>query len=97
MTTDAEIILEQSKDVLVVPLWAVRKDSETGKRYITMKDEAPTDNALAENPTKEVEVKLGLRDDSMAEVVSGATEGLVVYEPVGNSKLAIGGQLIANC
>jgi multidrug efflux pump subunit AcrA (membrane-fusion protein) len=84
MTADAEITLEMSKDVVLVPLWAVRKDSDTGKRYITVRDAEPTDNGLAENPTKEVEVKLGLRDGSMGEVISGATEGQVVFEPVVN-------------
>ncbi len=77
MTTNTQIVLEQRDNVVLVPTWALRKDKKTGKNFITVVDEADPEKKR----TKELEVVLGLKDEAMAEVVSGAKEGTVVLQP----------------
>ncbi|HEY3288870.1 MAG TPA: efflux RND transporter periplasmic adaptor subunit [Anaerolineae bacterium] len=73
MTANASIVLDKRENVLLAPNWAIRKDKPTGKAYLTVKAD--------EKSTKEIDVKTGLRNDNFSEIISGATEGQVVFAP----------------
>ncbi len=75
MSANTRIVLEKRDNVLLVPTWAIRKEKATGKTFITLKA------ASSEAKPEEVEVKLGLADDTNTEIVSGLTEGQSVIEP----------------
>ncbi|MCS6773759.1 MAG: efflux RND transporter periplasmic adaptor subunit [Thermoflexales bacterium] len=72
MTANASIILERREDVLLVPNWAIRRDRESGKTFVTRR---------VGDQVSEVEVKLGLRNESFTEVVSGLNPGDVILAP----------------
>ncbi len=71
MTTHVRIIIEQKKDVLVVPNNAVR--FENGKSVVYLKA------GKKEEPR---EVKPGIRDDRFTEILSGLEEGETIVIPV---------------
>jgi multidrug efflux pump subunit AcrA (membrane-fusion protein) len=73
MTANTSIILERKSDVLLVPNWAVRRDKQTGKAYLTLQVDAKN--------SKEVEVQTGLRNDTNTEILSGVNEGQVILAP----------------
>ena len=73
MTANTSIILEQKPSVLLVPNWAVRRDKQTGKSYLTFQVDPKT--------SKEVEVQTGLRNDTNTEILSGVNEGQVIMAP----------------
>ena len=65
MTAECSIILEQKKDVLLVPITAIKTDKKTGKSYaMVLKKKGP----------ERVDVELGLRDQTNVEIISGLTE-----------------------
>ena len=66
MTANAQIVTERRVGVLVVPNWAIRIDRDTGQAYVPV--QRPTGVA-------EVAVILGLRNESVSEVLSGVNEG----------------------
>ncbi|MBP2653936.1 MAG: efflux transporter, family, subunit [Firmicutes bacterium] len=70
MTARATINVGESKNVLVVPLSALRSD-KTGQ-YVQV---------MANGKTENVPVTLGLRDDEKVEVLSGLNEGDVIVLP----------------
>lgn len=70
MTTHVRIIVEQKKNVLVVPNGAVR--FEDGKNVVY--------GGTKERPEKR-EVTTGTRDDRFTEIVSGLTEGEGIFLP----------------
>ena len=65
MTAECSIILAQKKDVLIVPITAVKTDHRTGKSYAMV---------LRKGGPQRVDVELGLRDQTKVEVSSGLTE-----------------------
>ena len=65
MTAECSIILAQKKDVLIVPIIAVKTDHRTGKSYVMV---------LRKGGPQRVDVELGLRDQTNVEVISGLTE-----------------------
>ncbi len=65
MTAECSIILAQKKDVLIVPITAVKTDHRTGKSYAMV---------LRKGGPQKVDVELGLRDQTNVEVISGLTE-----------------------
>lgn len=65
MTAECSIILAQKKDVLIVPIIAVKTDHRTGKSYAMV---------LRKGGPQRVDVELGLRDQTNVEVISGLTE-----------------------
>ncbi|HEY3341123.1 MAG TPA: efflux RND transporter periplasmic adaptor subunit [Anaerolineae bacterium] len=73
MTANTSVILERRPNVLQVPNWAVRRDKQTGKTYLTFQVDART--------SKEVEVQTGLRNDTNTEILSGVNEGQVIMAP----------------
>ena len=72
MTANASIILDKRDGVLLAPNWAVRRDRDTGKSFLTLQNG---------NETREVEVTTGLRNDGFSEILSGANAGDVVVAP----------------
>lgn len=73
MTANAAIVLDRRDSVLVAPNWAVRRDRQSGKAFLTLKEG---------DATREVEVQIGLRNDAFTEIVGGAAEGAIVVAPV---------------
>ena len=73
MTANASVVLDKRDNVLLAPNWAIRKDKQSGKAYLTLKVDDKT--------KREVEVKTGLRNENFSEIVSGASAGQVVVAP----------------
>jgi HlyD family secretion protein len=67
------VVLERRENVLLAPNWALRRDRSTGKSYLTI----PADDQTS----KEVEVTIGLRNETFTEIVSGAETGQVILAP----------------
>ena len=81
MSTEMNIIISESKDVLTVPIQAVK--SSKGKKTVTVKNG---------DSTKEVEVQVGAQDSSYVEIKSGLNKGdVVVYEQAAKSQNQQGG------
>lgn len=72
MSASANFILQDKKDVLLLPLRAVKKSNS--KAYVFMKK-----NGNAE--LSPVQIQTGLDDSSNTEIASGLNEGDVVYIP----------------
>ncbi|HEY3343072.1 MAG TPA: HlyD family efflux transporter periplasmic adaptor subunit, partial [Anaerolineae bacterium] len=70
MTANASIVLDKHQNVLLAPNWAIRRDKQSVKSYLTVQVDSKT--------TREVEVKTGLRNDNFSEILSGVNEGQVV-------------------
>ena len=73
MSADAELILEEHEDVLVIPEGAIIY--EDGKTYVNVQDET-----LPEGMRK-IEITKGISDGLRTEVLSGLEEGQVVVLP----------------
>jgi len=71
MTTHVKIIIEEKKNVLVVPNSAVR--FEEGKNVVYVKTE--------QKPMRR-DVEIGIRDDRFTEIISGVREGERITIPV---------------
>jgi HlyD family secretion protein len=69
MTANATIVVEELNDVLQVPTWVVRVDSDTGQTYV---------HRLVGDQPERVDVQLGARYEGAAEVLDGLSEGDVV-------------------
>jgi len=80
MTANAHFILAQRVNVLLAPVWAIRNDAKTGRNFLTIPNANATDKTSS-TKTHEIEITLGLKDDALAEIVSGATEGQIVLQP----------------
>jgi HlyD family secretion protein len=78
MTANASIVLERRANVLLAPNWAIRRDRNTGKSFLTLQ---------VGDQVTEVEVQTGLRNDTFSEILSGAKAGDVVVAPVAPSVL----------
>ena len=81
MTANANIIVANMDNVLLVPNGAVRAANNT--HYVTVQ--------TAPGQTREVEVKLGLANEQETEVVSGLSEGQLVVTSVINQNLLSSG------
>ena len=73
MTANASIVLDRREGVLLAPNWALRRERNTGKTYLTVRTN--------DQQVREVEVKTGLRNDAFSEILSGAKAGDVVVAP----------------
>jgi HlyD family secretion protein len=78
MTANAAIVLDKRENVLLAPNWAVRRDRQTAKAYLTFK---------TGDTTAEREIKLGLRNDTSSEIQSGAAAGDTVVAPTAPSPI----------
>ena len=81
MTADANIVVTNVDNVLLVPNEAVRAASK--RRYVTIQ-KSPQE-------TQEIEVTLGLSNELETEVVSGLTEGQTVVIPLSQQFPTTGG------
>lgn len=66
LTATAEIVIQEERDVVLAPNWAIRRDRVTGQAFASV---------LRDGQIQEVEVALGLRNESFSQVVSGLSEG----------------------
>jgi HlyD family secretion protein len=73
MSADAELILEEHKNVLVIPEGAVIY--EDGKTFVNIQDDS------VEEGMRKVEITKGISDGLRTEVLSGLEEGQVVVLP----------------
>ncbi|MCD6516583.1 MAG: efflux RND transporter periplasmic adaptor subunit [Candidatus Aminicenantes bacterium] len=73
MSADAEIILEEHKDILLIPEGAVIY--EEGKTFVNVED------STVEEGLRKVEIERGISDGLFTEVLSGLKEGQVVILP----------------
>jgi len=69
MSANVTIVTDVRPDVLLVPNWAIRIDRASGRAYV---------NRLSGNQTSEVEIEMGLRNESDSQVIGGLQEGDVV-------------------
>ena len=69
MTATADIVVDEARDVVLVPNWAIRRDRDTGQAFVGI---------LKNGQIEDVQVELGLRNDQFSEVKSGVNEGDVV-------------------
>ncbi|MDW8053875.1 MAG: efflux RND transporter periplasmic adaptor subunit [Anaerolineae bacterium] len=72
MTANASIVLERRDNVLLVPNWALRRDRESGKVFVTRR---------VGDQVSEIEVQIGTRNETFTEVRSGVNEGDVLLAP----------------
>ncbi|MHC1772733.1 MAG: efflux RND transporter periplasmic adaptor subunit [Flexilinea sp.] len=70
MTAEAEIVLEENENVLLVPLNAINTIS--GKTYVTIS---------SDDGNRQIEVGVGMTTDLLAEITSGVTEGDLIVVP----------------
>ncbi|MGQ9903496.1 MAG: efflux RND transporter periplasmic adaptor subunit [Anaerolineae bacterium] len=73
MTANASIVLDRREDVLLAPNWAIRRDRQTGRSFITIR--------TGDGTSEEIEVRTGLRNETFSEILSGAAEGQIVLAP----------------
>jgi len=69
LTATAEIVVQELRDVVLAPNWAIRRDRTTGQAFASV---------LRNGQITEVEVQLGLRNENFSEVVSGLSVGETV-------------------
>ena len=80
MTANTSIVMDRRENVILAPNWAVRRDKKTGKSFITIKVDDKT--------SKEVEVTVGLRNETVSEILSGVAEGQVILAPQTSSLMS---------
>ena len=69
MTATAAIVVDEVRNVVLVPNWAIRRDRNTGQTYVGL---------LRSGVIEEVSITLGERDDEYSEVRAGVQPGDVV-------------------
>lgn len=69
MTANATIVVEELTDVLTIPTWVVRVDSNTGQTYV---------NRQVGEGVERVDAELGVRYEGVAQVLDGLSEGDVI-------------------
>lgn len=74
MTVNAEIHIETRKNVLLIPIEAVRR--EGGRSFVTVADSSGDEGIAI---PKQVEVKTGAHDTTMIEILDGLSEGQEIY------------------
>lgn len=80
MTATAAIVVEDVQDVVVVPNWAVRRERATGAAFASV---------LRDGELIEVPVVLGLRDESVSQVLAGLEAGEIVAVPVARDRFGL--------
>lgn len=73
MTASLNLVTGKAVNVLVIPNSYVRRDTATGKTYVKVKQN--------DNTFQEVEIGLGLQNDTVSEVKSGLKAGDVLALP----------------
>ena len=80
MTANTSVVLERRENAVLAPNWAVRRDNKTGKSFIMTR--------VDEKTSKEIEVKVGLRNETVTEILSGVDEGQVILAPQTSSLMS---------
>ncbi|MCS7060979.1 MAG: efflux RND transporter periplasmic adaptor subunit [Anaerolineae bacterium] len=75
MTANTSIVIDRRENALLVPNWAIRRDRQSGKSFLTVK------TGEGSEAVAEVEVRTGLRNESFSEILSGVSEGQAVVAP----------------
>ncbi|WP_058303326.1 efflux RND transporter periplasmic adaptor subunit [Gorillibacterium timonense] len=86
MTATAEILIQEKKDILVLPSNALQ--SFRGKRYVTLKN---ADGSLEEQH----EVTVGIRSETSVEITDGLSEGDTVVVPTAEKSTQLTEQQIS--
>jgi len=66
MTATAEIVVAETREAVLVPNWAIRRDRNTGQTFVGL---------LRNGKIEDVLVELGLRNEVFSEVISGVQAG----------------------
>jgi HlyD family secretion protein len=75
MTAEANIVVDQRENTLIVPNIYLRLDRRADQAFV---------NILRDGKVEEIEVKLGLQGQDVSEVVGGLQAGdLIVIDPNG--------------
>jgi HlyD family secretion protein len=74
MSADAELILEEHENVLIIPEGAIIY--EDGKTFVNIQDDS------VEEGKRKIEITKGISDGLKTEVLSGLKEGQVVVLPI---------------
>lgn len=82
MTAEASVVVEERRDVLVVPNLYIRLDRTTNRAYV---------NVLRGDVLEEIEVTLGLQGADSSEVTAGVREGDVVAVDLAGDAFDFGG------
>ncbi len=82
MTANATIIVEELRDVLKIPTWAVRFDRNTGEYYV---------HRRVGDQVERASIEVGARFEGAAEVVDGLSEGDEVVRVPETSPFGLGG------
>jgi HlyD family secretion protein len=83
MTAEANIVVAQESEVLIVPNAYIRLDRRTNEAFVQVVN---TDNELEER-----QVTLGLRGEDASEVVSGLVVGDIVAADLSGNQLSLFG------
>jgi HlyD family secretion protein len=70
MTAEAAVVVEEQRDVLVVPNQFIRLDRRNNQAFVNVQREDGTQ--------EEIEIQLGLQGQDNSEVVSGLSEGMMI-------------------
>ncbi|MFW6082658.1 MAG: efflux RND transporter periplasmic adaptor subunit [Chloroflexota bacterium] len=81
MTATATVIVEEIRDALKVPTWAIHVDQATGEYYVQRR---------TGTGVQRVNVKLGARQGAIAQVLAGLSEGDVVVHSPQSSRFDLG-------
>lgn len=84
MTATATVIVEEISDALRIPTWAIHVDQATGEYYVQRR---------TGTEVQRVDVELGTRQEGMAQVLTGLSEGDEVVRSPQSSRFDIGARL----
>jgi HlyD family secretion protein len=82
MTASAAIVVQQLSDILRIPTWVVRVDSDTGQTYV---------HRRVGDQFERVDVRLGARSEGVAQVLDGPSEGDLVIRLPESAPFGFGG------
>jgi len=81
MTANATIVVQELTDVLRIPTWVVRVDSDEGQTYV---------DRFVGGGTERADVRLGVRYEGFGQVLDGLSEGDVVVRLPESSPFGFG-------
>ncbi|MGD2177087.1 MAG: efflux RND transporter periplasmic adaptor subunit [Anaerolineae bacterium] len=82
MTANASIVVQELSDVLRIPTWVVRVDSDTGQTYVHRR----VGDQLAR-----VDIRVGARSEGVAQALEGLSKGDVLVRLPESSPFGFGG------
>ncbi len=82
MTAEAAVVIEDRRDVIVVPNLYIRLDRQADRAYV---------NVLRGDELEEIEIALGLQGADVSEVIAGIREGDIVAVDLAGDAISLGG------